>query len=76
MHGNGRGVTEMLDKEDVVLGRGFGGSNRGEEDVGRRRRERDSEGSEGNLVRHSNRDSGRSERFEMADLTIPEVRGA
>ncbi|KAI1511403.1 Sugar-tr multi-domain protein [Pyrenophora tritici-repentis] len=51
MHGNGRGVTEMLDKEDVVVverDSGFGKRESFGEESGRR--ERDSAGSEGGLV--------------------------
>ena len=56
MHGNGRGVTEMLDKEEVVVVERSSGFGEREsfsfEDVreGNGRRERDSAGSEGGLM--------------------------
>ncbi|KAL7779223.1 hypothetical protein CFE70_008726 [Pyrenophora teres f. teres 0-1] len=51
MHGNGRGVTEMLDKENVVVvERESGFGERESFSSERGRRERDSAGSEGGLV--------------------------
>jgi hypothetical protein len=77
MHGNGRGVTEMLDKDEMVFERDFGvdmdgGRNRDRDSGGssegvKRKRERDSAGSQGRLV-HSNIDrvsEDSDERFEM-----------
>jgi hypothetical protein len=58
VHGNGRGVTEMLDKEEMIMERDFGSDM--DAAVGRNmgRRERDSAGSEGRLVSHESvRDS-------------------
>jgi hypothetical protein len=71
MHGNGRGVTEMLDKDEMVIERDFGGdiddgrgnrhSGSSGEAVGRGK-ERDSAGSEGRLVGgYKVRDSAGSE---------------
>jgi hypothetical protein len=76
MHGNGRGVTEMLDKDEMVIERDFGGdidhgrgnvSSGGSSEDGRRKQERDSAGSQGRLV-HSNIDrvsEDSDERYEM-----------
>jgi hypothetical protein len=58
VHGNGRGVTEMIDKEEMVMERDFGVDmdSVGERNQGRR--VRDSAGSEGRLVSHESvRDS-------------------
>lgn len=58
VHGNGRGVTEMLDKEEMVMERDFGNDMDGAGARVMARRERDSAGSEGRLVSHDSvRDS-------------------
>jgi len=58
VHGNGRGVTAMLDKEEMVMERDFGNNMDGAGVRVMARRERDSAGSEGRLVSHESvRDS-------------------
>jgi hypothetical protein len=50
VHGNGRGVTEMLDKEEMVMERDFGVDTELPRGRNGERRLRDSGGSEGRLV--------------------------